>query len=63
MSTLKEISNFIDGQKTNIIGLVVIILGIAYAFGYIPADRLKELLVILNGAGLLTIRSAIKKIR
>jgi len=60
-SVFTEISNFISGQKTNIIGGVVVGLGVAYALGYIPADRLKELLVILNGAGLLTIRSAIKK--
>jgi len=62
MSTLKQVSDFIDGQKTNIVAGVIIILGIAYTFGYIPADRLKELLVIINGIGLLTIRSAIKKL-
>ena len=62
LETFKAWWDFLEGKKTNIIGTVLVVIGVLYVLGIIEIDvtRLKGLLVILNGAGLITLRMGMK---
>ena len=61
LKTFKELVVFLEGKKSFIIGLLIIGLTISYALGYIPKSKMLEVITLLNGTAILTLRSAIKK--
>jgi hypothetical protein len=54
--------NFLEGKKTYIVGALMVIFSLCYAFGWLEGETFLKLLGILLGAGAITTRMAIAKI-
>ena len=61
VETIKSIWNFFEGKKTFFLGCLIVLVAFLHLFDYVDFERVKTFLIILNGAGLVTLRSAINK--
>lgn len=54
-------NELMPGKKTYLIGAIIGLVSCAYALGYIDQQVYMALLGVLNGGGLITLRSGVQK--
>lgn len=57
-----KLLTFLDGKKTYIVAIVIAVLNLAVAFGWISPENLEQINVILVALGLGAIRAGINKV-
>ena len=60
---MQKILNILDGKKTYIVAVVIAVLNLAVAFGWISPEYMVQINLILGALGISTIRAAINKVQ
>lgn len=53
---------FLEGKKTYIVAVVLAVLNLAVAFGWITPDHLNQINVVLAALGLSALRAGVEKV-
>ena len=61
LEQFKKWVDYLSGKKTYIVGTLIVGVAALMLFGAVPKERVSDFLIILNGAGIVTIRAAITK--
>jgi hypothetical protein len=61
MNIIRKIWNSLDGKRTYIIAVVVAVLNLAVAAGWISPANLEQINIVLGALGVAALRSGIQK--
>ena len=62
MKKLESIWNALAGRRTYIVAVVIALLNLAIAFGWVSPDHLSTINIVLGALGLGALRSAVGKV-
>jgi len=56
---MKRLIDFLKGKKTYVVAVIIAVVNLAVAFGYISPDHLTQINIVLGALGLGAVRDAI----
>ena len=62
MNYIKDFFEFLDGKKSYVVGICITVVFLLRLYDVIPEELFQQLLVLLGAGGLISIKSALKKI-
>lgn len=62
MNTIQQVQDFLSGYKTYIVAIVIAVLNLSVAAGWITPDHLAQFNWFLSGLGLAALRSGVNKV-